>query len=448
MTEASTFQETIDWLDSLYHRPFLPAAEVGLRRASFLLERFGSPQRSFRSVHVAGTTGKGSTTTMIGSILQATGARTGYFRSPHLHSYRERIAVDGVDIDESSWVRCLDRIMPVAESMEAGEYSQYDLGRPTLFEALFAAAALHFRDQGVEWAAVETGMGGRLDATNTLVSDVAVITNVSLEHTRVLGNTVEAIAGEKAAIIKPESECVTAARDPAALGVITERASMQSAHLRVVGKDVRWRVQRRGHWGQALCLQEGARSLDVELGLAGDFQALNAATAFGTALALRDRRVRIDDAAIAAGLGSARVPGRFEIISDNPTVVLDGAHNPAGMHELCRSLDLFLPGRRIVLVVAAMSDKDINTMASEWKGSNGKVIVTRVPETDRAAPTTRIAAAFHPCSDDVRVIDDTRQALTAGLRLSEDGGVLVIAGSLYLVGWARQLLVPSEVSVS
>jgi len=227
--DQQRYTESIEALDALYHGPIMPATEVGLRRVQYLLRRLGDPQNTFRSIHVAGSSGKGSTTSMIGSILQAAGFRTGYFRSPHLYDYTERINVDGVDIPRAHWVRHLDRVWPIVQDMRDDALPDYDLGRPSFFEVMFVLMALHFDESGVEWAAVETGLGGRLDATNSLLPDVAVVTDISLEHTRVLGNTVAAIATEKAAIIKPRTNAVTAARDPEALAVIEARARAVAA---------------------------------------------------------------------------------------------------------------------------------------------------------------------------------------------------------------------------
>ena len=168
-----TFDQTIELLDGLYHRPILPAREVGLERAAHFLRQLGDPHLAFRSVHVAGSTGKGSTTSMIASMLQASGFRTGCFRSPHLYEYTERIAVDGQDIGRDAWVRCFERLWPAVQAMESGGESEYRLGRPSWFEVMFALMSLYFQDMEVEWAAVETGLGGRLDATNLLRSDVA-----------------------------------------------------------------------------------------------------------------------------------------------------------------------------------------------------------------------------------------------------------------------------------
>jgi dihydrofolate synthase / folylpolyglutamate synthase len=441
VTVSQQFGRTIAWLEDLYRRPHVPAATAGLRRAEFLLEQLGNPHLSFHSVHVAGTTGKGSTTTMIGSILQAAGHRTGYFRSPHLGTYRERLAVNEEMIDETSWIRCFDRVAEVSEGMERGAFGQYELGRPTVFEVLFTMAALHFQDNAVDWAAVETGMGGRLDATNTLHSDVAVVTNISLEHTRVLGSTVEEIAAEKAAIIKAGCDAVTAARDPAAQAVIAERATSQGVNLRRLDYDFFVTLQSRNPSSLELTLSDSDGTLDVSLRVAGDFQALNAACAFGAARTLQTRGVDVTDRDIERGLAEASVPGRFEILSTSPFVVLDGGHNPAAMAELGLSLRSYFPDRRIVLLFAALDDKDVAAMAGEIDDSVKTVVVTRAPGSERATDPAALARFFSGKSASILVYEDSSDALRASLLDAGPEDVLVVAGSLYLVGWVRSQLV-------
>lgn len=432
------FTQSIDYLEDLYHHPLLPANQVGLARAAALLEQLGNPHLTFRSVHVAGSSGKGSTTTLVGSILQAAGFRTGYFRSPHLVSYTERIAVDGVDISREMWARHWNRIHPVVDAMRANNLPGYRLGRPALFEVLFALMAVHFQQAGVEWAAVETGLGGRLDATNLLRPDVAVVTNVSLEHTQILGDTVAAIAHEKAAIIKAGSHAVTASEDPAALEVIRNRAQQVGAPLLEVGRDVTIHLRNERVDGQRVSLRGKSGEIEVELPLAGEFQAINAATVFGAALSLRRRGIALSDAEIIKGLESVHMAGRFEMLSSEPMIILDGAHNPAAAHELRRTAERLLAGRRIVLLMATMADKDVATMAAELGPLADRVIVTCAPSTNRAAAPSRLVDAFRPWSSSVAAEEDVHLALSRALREVDANSVLLVTGSLYLVGQVRE----------
>jgi dihydrofolate synthase/folylpolyglutamate synthase len=439
------FEDSMQWLESLYHRPHVPAQTAGLARVERLLAELGHPERTFRSVHIAGSSGKGSTTTMLGEILRAAGYRTGVFRSPHLQSPTERIAVAGEDISRDAWERCFNRVLPIAERMEAGTLRGYDLGRPTFFEMFFAIMAVHFRDTDVEWASVETGLGGRLDATNTLRSEVAVVTNVSLEHTRILGSTVEAIAREKAAIIKNGCSAVTAADHPDALRVLRTRADDVGVPLYEVGRDVEIAVRQECIDGQHLALTHSSLAVEAHLPVAGRFQAANAATAFLAGVALRERGVDLQADAIAAGLSSARPPGRMEVLRRSPLVVLDGAHNPAASSELAAALRRLLSGRPVVLLFAAMADKDVNAMAEALSQVATRVVTTRAPGTDRAADADRLAEAFRPHVPDTVAIGSPDEALGDALQCLTGDEVLVVCGSLYLVGHVRGALSRVEV---
>jgi len=420
---------------------------AGLRRIEFLLDRLGNPHRSFRAVHITGSSGKGSTTAMVGSILQAAGFCTGYFRSPHLFSYTERITVDDLDIAPDAWVSYFDQLWPAVEDMRRGRLPSYDLGRPSHGEVLFALMALHFQYSGVEWAAVEVGLGGRLDATNALDADVAVITNVSLEHTHILGDTIEAIAVEKAAIIKPGSTAVTAADDPGALAVIEERARRLRIPLIRVGQEVHVQVLDTSDAGQMLRLTYDGESIDARLSVAGTFQARNAATAFAVGQALRRRGVALSLDTVRDGLERTRIPGRFEVLQRNPTVIIDGAHNPAAALALRESLNLILRDRGVILLFAAMADKDTLAMARELGPRSRCVIVTRAPHAPRAADPTLLAEQFRPYSETVMVIEAPDTALAVARDQQRGGDVLLIAGSLYLVGWARNVWTNRDVGV-
>jgi dihydrofolate synthase / folylpolyglutamate synthase len=440
VTPDPEFDLTIARLNSLSREPIIPAGHAGLDRAASLLSQVGDPHRRFRSVHVAGSSGKGSTTTMIGSVLQSSGLSTGYFFSPHLSSYNERIVVNGQTIRGEEWVRHMSVLWPVVERMRANSFPGYNLGRPSHSEILFALMAMHFAEKNVSWAAVEAGLGGRLDATNLLESDVAVITNVTLEHTQILGDSVEKIAAEKAAIIKPGSHAVTAAHDKRALDVIERFASSAGAPLLRVGRDVSVDVVEEGLSGQDIQLASSGDSLRVHLNVVGRFQAENAATAFGAIVSLRNRGLPLDDDSLMVGLDQARVPGRMEVISTDPLVVLDGAHNPAAAHELCVALSELRPGQRWKIVFGAMADKDLSEMARALSRLTDDVVATAAPDTDRAAPPETIARAFEQAGCSVSVEDDADRALRQIIQRSAQGDAVLVTGSLYLVGHARRVV--------
>lgn len=435
----ASFSASAGYLDSLYREPLVPAHRVGLRRAAILLQHLGNPHRGFRSVHIAGSTGKGSTTSMLGSILSTAGHRTGIFRSPHLTTYRERVAVDDVDISEESWLWTFSLVHPVVEAMRLNTLPGFSLGRPALFEVLFAMACLHFAREGVTWAAVETGLGGRLDATNLLQSDVAAITNVSLEHTQILGTTVSEIAREKAAIIKRGTVGVTGVSAPEALSVIERRARHVEAPLMVVGRDVNVTIVGSDVWSQHIVLSGAGNRVSAKVPLAGRHQAHNAAVAFGAALALGQHGLAIPGDVIREGLERVRVPGRLEIFSGEPQVIVDGAHNPAGMQALADAL-ANLPPASTTLLFAAMDDKDIETMAEFIVPHIHRVIVTSVPGSSRTGNPVRLVRAFAALGRQVSRVDDEREALCQAREATPAHGRLVVAGSMYLVGAIRPFL--------
>lgn len=434
-----SYEESIAYLEEdLYRTPIHPKKDFLSARAAFLLRQVGDPQDSFRSIHVTGSNGKGSTTAMAASILLANGFRAGSFHSPHLQAYTERVRVDGVPISPEDWASHVSDLRPVIERMRSDGYPGYDWGRPSLFEIFFAIAALHFRAHNVSWAAVEAGMGGARDATNTLHSDVAVVTNVSLEHTAILGDTVQEIAREKAAIIKPAGSAVTAADDPAALSVITTRARAVGAPLLTVGRDIVVDTETVDEGVQAVRIDVGEEVHRASLHLVGAFQAVNAATAVGAAVQLRRRGVPISNEAICRGLESTRVAGRFELIPGHPSTLFDGAHNPAAARALAQTICQELTGRRIILVFAVMTDKDAASMVEALAPVASAAIVTRAPGTSRARDPREIAPLFVAAGVPTSVEDDPDAALQMARSLTNEGDVVAVCGSLYLVGWLRR----------
>lgn len=446
MSESTSFESAIHELEALARQPVLPARQVGLSRARRLLAELGNPHHAFRAAHITGSSGKGSTTTMLGSILEAGGFTVGYLRSPHLNSYTERIAVGERRISEGAWAGYWSQLRPLVDAMASNELPDYQAGRPTFSEVIFAIAALHFRDSGIDWAVLEAGLGGRFDATNIVSSDVAVITTISLEHTQVLGTTLAAIASEKAAIIKPGSSAVTGATKPEALAVIEERAADVGAPFLRVPADVRFTVRSEWLEGMEVEIDLGDGSVNVVLRMAGSFQAHNAAVAAAAAISLRRRGVAVDRQAIVHGLEHALIPGRLEVVTRRPLVILDGAHHPAAVGALRASLDRLLAGRRAVLLFTALSDKNVAAMAEHLRGLAATVVLTTAPDTPRAVKAADLASHFSGGEAQVLLQDDPEQALEIALHAATEDGVLVICGSLYLVGYVRDILLRSRIA--
>ncbi|KJU86972.1 bifunctional folylpolyglutamate synthase/ dihydrofolate synthase, partial [Candidatus Magnetobacterium bavaricum] len=311
--------------------------KLGLANISTVAELLGQPQRAFQSVHVAGTNGKGSTSAMIAAILGAEGFKTGLFTSPHLVRFTERIRVDGVEISEAEVVSLTQEIREAL--------SEHQQMRITFFEFVTAMAFLYFKRQGVRWVVFETGMGGRYDATNIITPQLTVITSISEDHKEFLGNSIAEIAGEKAGIIKPAVEVITACRDEVALGVITAAATSNRSTLDVYGRDFNVSAVRVGVDGTTLDYHGHGAYRGVEIPLVGAHQAENAACAIRAWEVLsRKGHLGGDEGTLRRALKGVAWPGRCEMTSfDGVPVLLDGAHNPDAMHHLAATLrDVFL----------------------------------------------------------------------------------------------------------
>jgi dihydrofolate synthase/folylpolyglutamate synthase len=325
--------------------------KLGLERIRQLCARAGEPQTRFSSVLVGGTNGKGSTSTMLGTILHAAGYRVGTSPKPHLYSHRERLQVDGEPISEEALAALVREVRRWVEAVAA----EPEVGQPTVFEVITLLAFLHFARSGVDWAVVEVGLGGRFDATNVLQPVLSVITNIGLDHTDRLGETLEAIAGEKAGILRAFSPAITAARPPG-LGVIEAHAAALSAPLGRLGQEILIDAVRLHKRGSVFDVTTpGATFSRLEVRMPGAHQVENAALAAAAAVKLRECGADVPENAIRQGLATAVIPGRLEAIDDAPLTLLDAAHNPDGARALAAALrDLYLaphPGCRLHLVL-------------------------------------------------------------------------------------------------
>ena len=424
---------------------------LGLARTRALLAALDHPERSFRGALIAGTNGKGSVLAMVAAALQAAGYRTGATPKPHLVTYRERLQIDGLPVDPETFGRVAGDVLALADRVARRH------GEPTEFELLTAITFRWFAEAGIDLAVVEVGLGGRLDATHAWDGGVAVVTNVSLDHMDRLGSTVEAIAHEKAAIIMRGDEAVTGAWG-GALGVVRRRSRRVAAPLRVVAPAPLLGFDRDG------IEVELGRLGSVRVALRGRHQAANAAVADATLDALETAGIaRVGPDARRAGYASVRWPGRLELVEvAGREVILDGAHNPAGAATLAQALDdlapFMAPGRP-TLVVAVMADKDVDGVLGAMAGAgllrDARVICT-APAGGRALPPEQLAARWaaaaaaaaqrgsgtgRPGTGDsgVESIAEPRAALDAAM--SSGSGPVIVAGSIYLVGAARAILV-------
>jgi dihydrofolate synthase/folylpolyglutamate synthase len=417
-----TYQEALDYLTSLGRF----GIKLGLERTEALLHALGDPQDLFQGVHVAGTNGKGSVCAMVASVLQSAGYRVGLMPKPHLISYTERIQVDQRPIAESDFAALLTELQPVINKVAS------ELGPPTEFEILTSAALYYFARAGIDMLVCEVGLGGRLDSTNVLDLGVSVITNIALDHTQHLGSTLEAIAEEKAGIFKPDSVAITAAQPPA-LAVIEARARDQRIPLLRLGQEIEVSAVDK-EWAGVLATitTPGGTYRDLRVPLLGLHQADNAALAVASVDALRSRGWDISDGALRDGLARTRWPGRLEVIDRDPIVLVDGAHNPAGLERSLAAVQKLAKGRPIVIVFGVMSDKDLPSMLALLRDVDAPVIFSRI-DWHRAASPADLAARFQGESE---TAESSSEALSRARERAGRDGIVFVCGSLYLVGEA------------
>jgi len=415
------YPDSVQFLYSLGNE--VKTAKLGLERVGSLMAALGNPQDAMQIVHIAGTNGKGSTACMIESGLRAAGRRTGLYTSPHLVEPTERIRVDGHPVTREQFVAAFERVHAAAEELiRAGALEMH----PTYFETVTAMALVLFRELAVETAVLEVGLGGRLDATNVVRPVLSVITPVDFDHEAWLGKSLEAIAGEKGGILKPSVPAVFARQRPEAAGVLEETAG-------ALGID----VARTAGWPAAQ-VELDARGSRFEAGgmqircpLAGEHQVENALTA---ALALR--RMGIARDAIERGIAAARWPGRLELVREAPDVILDGAHNPAGARALAAYLDRFYAGRAVWLIYGAMRDKAIAEVGGILFPHAAHVVATAPAQARAVRPETVLRMVDHA---DIRAAATLAEALEM-TRAAAPGDLILITGSLFLVGEAEVLL--------
>lgn len=444
-----TYDQAVRYLFTLGRELASPqqarAAKFDLENIRVVCQRLGNPERKFPSVHIAGTNGKGSTAAMLASILQAAGLRVGLYTSPHLLRINERIRIDGSEIADAAFAETFDRLHSVIEELlAAGSLAAH----PTFFECVTAMAFDYFAVEKVDLAVIEVGMGGRLDSTNIVVPEVAVITPIGFDHENFLGHSIEEIAGEKAGIIKAGAWVVSAAGHPAAKDVIRARAAEQKARLVEVDAVCRASNLRSDggcyQFTATTNVPDGAsREIEVRLPLAGRFQVQNALTAIAAARLLAERGFSLDDAAIAGGLATVRWPGRLERLQDRPAIYVDGTHNPAGAKELVEFWDEQFAGRKIHLVYGAMRDKAVDEVAGLLFPRAASVIVTQSRQP-RALSAEALAAMTSHLANSVAVITEPAAAFEQAIESAAPEDVVFATGSLYLVGdlcryWSQRL---------
>ena len=414
--------------------PGIAYAQAGysLGHLEELLRRMGNPQLAARTIHIAGTKGKGSVAAMIAEVLSGSGYRTGLYTSPHFHTLRERIVIDGSLISEAEFATAIAELKPFVESMKQGA----DFRQLTYFEALTALAFAYFQKKRADFQVLEVGLGGRLDATNVMANPaVCVITPISLDHTQILGNTLEEIAREKAGIIKPGCWVVISPQPREAAQVITDVCREKEAKVVQMGKDVIWKKISGDLQHQSLVIESKTGRYQVSIPLLGDFQLENTATSVAALEILSSDGFDISAANITQGLAQVKWSGRFQILQQQPTVVIDGAHNVASIRRLVDNIKVYFPQKRIFVVFGTSCDKDIPGIVDELVSFSPQVIITQTSHS-RAAPLAALAAEFTKRGVEPETRKTVTEAISRALSLASKADIVCVTGSLFVVAEA------------
>ncbi len=403
-----------------------------LDRMRAFLRELGDPQERYPTVHVGGTSGKGSTSTMIAGALQASGVRTGLHTKPHLRSMTERARVDGLSIAQERFAELLTEMMPAIERTTAAH------GRPTYYETLLALAFAHFARERVGAAVIEVGIGGRLDGTNVLRPQVCIITNVGLDHTEILGDTLDAIAGDKAGIAKPGVPLVSAVEDAGARRVIEAHCAAVGAPFVHVLDATRVLSKDELGYGQTFAIVTARARYEIALPVLGKFQERNAATAI-LALEQLGTELRPSPDAVRRGLANVVIPGRMEYFAGFPGVVFDIAHNPDKAAHLAASLRSKFPDRRFAFVIAVSEGKDAPAIVRAFADLRARFVFTTFATAGRVATKPqRLASLAEAQGLWGSAIADPREALAAARRNAAADEIVVVTGSTFVVAELRE----------
>ncbi len=448
MEEVDAYQKALEYLYSFVDfsltRAFRYTPEkFDLGRVVALLKDLGDPQEDYAVFHVAGTKGKGSTAAMVASALQAAGYRTGFYTSPHMQEYTERIQVDGKMIPLDVFVELIEEMKPHIEKVQ--QLSSFEIGT--------ALAFLYFSRQDIDVAVVEVGLGGRLDSTNVVDPLVSIITSISYDHTHILGNTLTQIAGEKAGIIKPARPLVISPQKEEARRVFAQVAQERGAPLTQVGKDYLYSPRAHSLEGQSLWvwpaseqermdryIESGGKNdwqpLELTIPLLGEHQVENAATAYAALEVSRGYGVRISDEQIRQGFASVFWPGRFEVLSREPVLIINSAHNRNSALRLRLTIDDYLPGTPIILIFGASEDKDVDGIFDELMPRVQQVVCTESFHP-RAMDSQKLVELAHTHGRPAQAVLPLEDALEKAVTLAGREAAIVAAGSVFIAGGVR-----------
>ncbi|MEE8442376.1 MAG: folylpolyglutamate synthase/dihydrofolate synthase family protein [Dehalococcoidia bacterium] len=414
------------------HGPHIRRYDLG--RMEAFLEGLGNPHLKTPTVHVTGTKGKGSTAASIASVLAVQGYTPGLFTSPHLHTFRERIQFDGQPVSEPEFASLVEDIWPVMEAVNAEE----SYGPITTFEMLTAMAFLYFHRRQAGFQVIEVGLGGRLDSTNLVQPQVCVVTSISLDHTHVLGSTVEKIAHDKAGIIKPGSIAVTSPQQPGVMKVLEKACREQNVTLVPVENECQWTRESFDLDGQTFTVSAPWGDFHLRTPLLGEHQLENVTTALVTLQVLNDLGFTISRNSLDKGFRSVHWPGRMEVLSQEPLLVVDGAHNPYSAARLRQTLHDYFSFDRLIYVVGLSADKNVSGIIQELAQDAATVIVTR-SRHPRATSSGVLASGFKERGIDALEIDGVDAALKYALDHAGAGDLIMVTGSIFVAAEAREV---------
>jgi dihydrofolate synthase/folylpolyglutamate synthase len=430
-TDLKKYDAIVNYLYSLQKH----GIKFGLANTIQLMNILCEPHKSFNSVHIAGTNGKGSTSAAIASILQENGYKVGLFTSPHLVSFTERIQINNMQIKESEVIEIASMIH---DSMPGTDLN------PTFFEFVTAMAFYYFSKNNVDWAVVETGMGGRLDATNVIHPQVSVITNISLDHREFLGNNIAEIAYEKGGIIKPGIPVITSAEMPDAVKLLSNIAKDRGSELHVYGKDFGGSLLKMDS-KQIFFDYAGFKNYSgLSMSLTGRYQIFNACTAIRAIEILREKGFFISDHSIKNGLINVKLEGRLEQVSESPPIIIDGAHNPEAARNLADSVRELFPGKKIILVAGIMDDKDIKGILQYLIEIAESVILTK-PGYERSASPEKLAETIkrlkkNRIPESITTTASVSDALELAKTNCREDNIILVTGSFYTTGEVKETL--------
>lgn len=434
------YEEAIKYLYDLK----IYGMSLGLERIEFLLKSLGLPHENMKAIHVGGTNGKGSVCAMLSSILSNAGYKVGLFTSPHLLEFEERLRINGEPVSKKKLCSLVDRIKPIASFMvEDGDFEH-----PTFFEIATAMAFSHFKDEEVDFTVLEVGLGGRLDATNVISPMVSVITSVSLDHTHVLGTTLEEVAGEKAGIIKEGIPVICGIEQEEIIKMIEDICQKKHCQVLFSKNQGGYKLKENTVDYQKFDIYlDGSQYIDLKIPLLGEHQLKNAHIATMTIELFKGLNAEIKEKDIREGLMKTKWPGRLEIIQKDPFVILDCAHNPSGMKALGSVINDMFSHTKKTLVMGIMRDKDIPGIVKEAGSFADSIIITR-PKFERAAEPELILNWAEKYCQDVKIIQNVAEAVNFAISSADSNDSVIIAGSIFNVGEAMEFLYNNETNNS